>query len=155
MLDRFILKVGGIIAIASFSLISAPTQARDASQCLAYAQQAAKDAATVSICEFTGPRFSFDVEQHRLWCLNARDQDIALEENARLGAVDTCYRCGTYASDAIVQNAENVKRNCGGTGYQWHSDSRVHRLWCVNQHPGVVQAEKTERARLLVACGKK
>ena len=149
------MKVAGIIAIASFSFISAPTQARDGPGCLSYAERAASDARKMSICEFKGPRFSFDVEQHRLWCLNARDQDIDLEERARLGAATTCGTCQDYSSEAIRANAENVRLRCGGTGYQWHGDLRAHLLWCVNEHPGVVQGESTARARLLAACGKK
>lgn len=61
--------------------------------------------------------------------------------------------CAGYALTAVLQNIENITKNCGFTGERWHSDYNRHFEWCMRVSKDISQSETFARANALKQCG--
>ncbi len=61
--------------------------------------------------------------------------------------------CAQYAKTAVMQNEENLSKNCGLTGSRWSSDYDYHFKWCMRVSGDVSRSETMARALALKNCG--
>ncbi len=135
---------------------------QDVKRCRRYAQTAVtQNAQNIKRgCGFTGPEWHSDYERHNQWCLksppsaaesNNRLRDEALKNRCRRHAHtrEDVDRCRRYAKTAVSQNAQNIKRGCGFTGPEWHSDYERHNQWCLKSPPNAAEANNRLRVEAL------
>lgn len=67
-------------------------------------------------------------------------------------AADAASNCGVYASDAVDQQATNLRRGCGYTGPRWSSDWGAHYNWCLGVSDERANDEIAARRRALNGC---
>ncbi|WP_437291155.1 hypothetical protein [Sorangium sp. So ce406] len=62
--------------------------------------------------------------------------------------------CGKYASGAVAQQNDNLKRGCNISGSAWTSDYNDHYNWCLNATVEQVVGGLMERAIALQSCNR-
>ena len=65
---------------------------------------------------------------------------------------DSADRCRDYATRAVSQNDENLRRQCGLTGERWQSNRRAHFDWCMDASQSQSKSELDIREKLLTQC---
>ncbi|HOW54066.1 MAG TPA: hypothetical protein PLR60_05355, partial [Syntrophorhabdaceae bacterium] len=110
-------------------------------------------------CGFTGTRWTSDYKGHYDWCFTAPQNLADSETQARANELQQCAsrpnhgpRCQQYASTAVSQNQENLRRNCGFTGGRWTNEYQGHYNWCLAVQQSVADAETNARANDLRQC---
>lgn len=159
---------GAIVTLAMVAgiLLASPDNAL-AQGCRAYAENAiGQHAENLRLnCGFTGPRWNNNFGRHRNWCTTVGDAARARENNARGRQLEQCRvarapqrpaggagRCARYAQDAVDQNAENLRLNCGLRGPRWQSDFARHRNWCRTVNRAATRSETDVRNQQLEQC---
>ena len=127
-------------------------------QCDFYAKQAvyANDRNVQCGCGAKGPRWSSDYSYHYSWCIQGNNvQFIVAEGTARTDLIRTCWTCCDYANNAVQQNAENIKRNCGFAGPQWSSNYSYHYNWCMSGDNWKISEDEYKKRKdaLALKCG--
>jgi hypothetical protein len=75
------------------------------------------------------------------------------ERGARETGVGARNNCAVYASTAVSQQRENIRRGCGYTGSEWNTDYGLHQSWCsILASPEQRASGVALRARLLRQC---
>jgi hypothetical protein len=133
-------------------------------ECRDYAQEAV-DAARENIrlsCGQDGERWGTIYTRHYNWCRIASREDREAERRARASALRECRAgsggsdreegCRDYAEEAVQQNGENRRLNCGLTGGRWTSDLRTHFNWCMSVEREARDGESDARRRALRRC---
>jgi hypothetical protein len=138
-----------------------------AQACRNYAQTAVdQNAENLGLnCGFTGPRWQNDFVRHRNWCRTVGPAARDRETNARNRQLEQCRvaqaprppaggggRCARYAQEAVDQNAENRRLNCGLRGPRWQNDFVRHRNWCRTVNRAASRNETDARNRQLQQC---
>lgn len=154
MSRRYALVLSLIVAAGLLAPI-APTRAADPAFCDGYAKEAKEKAKLNNKlnCGFQGPRWSNDVNGHRIWCLIADQNTAQAETNNRALDIEKCT-CQWYADKAMDQVAANKAKNCGFTGLRWLDDKQAHYDWCAKIKPGMdaMMSEVKARKSMLKGC---
>ncbi len=110
-------------------------------------------------CGYTGARWTGDYQGHYKWCMSASQSLADSETMARANALRQCKpqpnngpRCQQYASTAVSQNQENLRRKCGYTGARWTSDYQGHFRWCMAAPLDTASSETMARTDALNKC---
>ena len=70
----------------------------------------------------------------------------------QVAAEDSEDRCRDYATKAISQNDENLRKRCGYTGESWQSNRRVHFDYCMSVSSSQARREQEARNKSLNEC---
>lgn len=137
---------------------SRPPQQRREAVCAGYAERAVAQAEENRgrDCGLLGPRWSDDYQAHYRWCLVAPLEEIQREAEARLQALKRCggpddpaAPCRAYADEAVAQERENQRRQCGFSGPRWSLDGDGHYAWCMLTQGVAAGRESEARSRML------
>lgn len=111
-------------------------------------------------CGYTGPVWQSDYGNHYRWCLTVSAATANAEEQRRVNGLNRCRQkpqnafCARYASTAVDQNQENIRRRCGKSGPRWQSNYNNHYRWCTTTSQGSANYEETQRRNALNRCGR-
>lgn len=154
-----------LVIAAGLFLLS--TDQAAAQGCNAYARNAvASNTENLNLnCGFAGPRWNSDYQRHRNWCRTVGDDARRREINLRARRLEQCRlarapqqpragggRCARYAEEAVDQQAENLRLNCGLQGPRWQSNFARHRNWCRNVSRAATDDETEIRSQQIEQC---
>ncbi|WP_062063926.1 hypothetical protein [Cellvibrio sp. OA-2007] len=146
-----------VFLLVAVFVITFPAAAKENSDWSAsYAEQAVEyQKMNVALhCGYSADRWHTDYEGHKLFA-GALGKDAADAENkVREIAIRQCRDAWTYAEQGVLQNQENLNRNCGLTGAIWHSDKKNHFAWAMNQTPYMIAIHDQKRRTLLALCNR-
>jgi hypothetical protein len=114
-------------------------------------------------CNFSGPRWSLNSEEHRNWCNRAPPQDRGREYHERRKALVACRRdigvvpitnCNEYVSRARSQLelAQTLGSSCNFQGTRWSSNLIQHMNWCNRTDLRAHELEDAARRKDLAEC---
>jgi hypothetical protein len=142
------------LPLAVFALAATVTAKENVDWKASYAEQAI-DYQKMNVdlhCGYSSDRWHTDYEGHKLFA-GAIGKDTADAENkVREVAIKQCQDAWLYAEQGVLQNEENLNRNCGLTGPIWHSDKTSHFSWAMNQTPYIIAIHDQKRRYLLNLC---
>ena len=64
----------------------------------------------------------------------------------------TAKNCNKYAQNAVSQNQQNQRMQCGLSGLAWNSDYGAHFAWCLIASSSDVRKETAKRSQALTGC---
>ena len=144
-----------IFLLAAAFVITSATAAKESSDWKAsYAEQSVEyQKMNIELqCGYSADRWHTDYEGHKLFA-GAIGKDTADAENkVRQIAIKQCRDAWLYAEQGVLQNEENLNRNCGHTSAIWHSDKMNHFAWAMNQTPYMIAIHDQKRRSLLALC---
>lgn len=124
-------------------------------------------------CNFSGPLWSRNRNDHFLMCMAAKDPETEeklsdLRENGiracitlKISEPDSATKhsqapdagtCEKYALVTENQQAENIAKGCGYEGPAWHADRQRHMNWCGSVDAGYVNSIADARKEMLNQC---
>ena len=68
------------------------------------------------------------------------------------GATNKASFCRNYASTAVSQNKQNIRRGCGYRGNRWTNDYKGHYNWCMRVNRSTANSETNARTNDLQRC---
>jgi plastocyanin len=107
-------------------------------------------------CDLHGPEWHGDLAGHERWCLKVSRKEADNLLRYRDKMLNDCGKtwCGAYASQAVEQNEENLRKGCGFKGRRWQSDYANHYNWCLSVAKKTADAETRQRDRDLARCSR-
>jgi hypothetical protein len=143
----------GVIAVLAMILSSGAVLADSPARCDQYVKDAlqAANAAQRNACPDQGPnnpRWSFDANVHRRWCLQANPDSVTDEYNKRHKFLGLCQTCRAYARAAKAAADDNIAFKCGfekGYPARWSDNEDDHFRWCMG-----LDSDKTHMVGFIV-----
>jgi len=159
-----------LIFICSLAIISAQAIAASHDFCDRYARHALEqfEVAKGEKCRnLKYPVWSMDFKHHYNWCRRVSKTQANQGEEQRLAVLRQCRHrnaevtadsrertCRDYASSAVAQQRQNLKRSCGFSGPQWNPNFEDHYNWCLSGgNVRFAADEQQRRQQALANCG--
>ncbi|MGZ8160699.1 MAG: hypothetical protein ACXWTK_02380 [Methylobacter sp.] len=129
--------------------------------CSDYVTRAMSQVQMATGCNFPGPRWHPNPNEHKNWCNRSSPRDRGFENDDRQKALMVCRanvgriniaNCGDYTSRAISQIELALKMGCNFPGPRWVQNLIEHMSWCNRSSPDARAVEDEERRKALAGC---